>query len=392
MYIKRQIETAIDTLMLGFPILALTGSRQAGKTTLMKQHFPDFDYFNLEDPQTLDLVESDPWQFLRLHPEHLIIDEIQRMPVLMSYLQAHVDETQIMGSIIISGSQNLLISEKISQSLAGRAAYIQVLPFSMQEISEHAIAPSDQFQQMIKGFYPSMYARKIDPTNYYNQYIATYIERDARMIRNITDLSIFRKFIILLAGRVGQIVNVTSLANETGISQHTVEDWLSILEASYLIFRLRPYHRNLSKRMIRSPKLYFYDTGLLCALLKVNTPSSLFQHFAYGSLFENLIIAEIVKQLNNHNRHANIWFFRDDHGHEIDILIEENGHLTPVEIKSSTTFHSSFTDGLNYWRRAIDPSARGFLVYGGEEQQPIGKDTLIPWDSAGAALDRTVGT
>lgn len=381
MYYSRKIDSEINKLGKGFPVISVTGPRQSGKTTFLKHHFAKYAYFNLENPQTRELIASDPQQFLKQNPKHIIIDEIQRLPELLSYIQVHVDERQEMGSIIVSGSQNLLISEKISQSLAGRAAYQTIFPFSLSELQKHSLANDSYQKQALKGFYPALYSRDISPSLFYSQYISTYVERDARLIKNIQNLSQFQKFIGLLAGRVGQIVNVSSLANDTGISPNTAEDWISILEASYIAYRLRPYYKNVGKRLIKSPKIFFYDTGLLCSLLNISSHNDLAQHFSIGSIFENFIVSEIIKEINNTNKAVTPYFFRDNHGNELDLVLDTGHDLIPVEIKSSSTYSQSFFKGLNYWRNNINPEAQGFVVYGGEDSQPIQQDTLVGWNN-----------
>lgn len=380
-YYSRKISKQVQKLKKGFPVVSITGPRQSGKTTFLQHQFPDFKYFNLENPQTSAFIESDPQQFFNQNQDKLIIDEVQRLPDLLSYIQVLVDSTHKMGGIIISGSQNLLISERISQSLAGRAAYQTIMPFSIEELKEHSLLKRDRLEQIVFGFYPALYTRDVDSSLYYNQYIATYVERDARLIRNISNLTQFRNFISLLAGRVGQILNVASLANDTGIAPNTAEDWLSILEASYLVYRLQPYYKNVGKRLIKSPKIYFYDTGLLCTLLNISSKQELAQHYMVGGIFENYVISEFVKHLSNTNKPASLFFYRDNHGNEIDLIVDTGTTLLPVEIKSAVTFSNNFFKGLNYWRSHINADAQGYVVYGGTENQTIKGDILVSWDT-----------
>lgn len=390
MYYGREIAAQFQRLQKGFPVVCVTGPRQAGKTTFLQHHGKDYAYFNLENPQTRDLIAADPQQFLALHPRQVIVDEVQRLPELLSYIQVHVDEHQEMGAIILSGSQNLLISEKISQSLAGRAAYQTIFPFSLRELQMHQIARSSQYEQMLKGFYPALYTRDIDASSYYAQYIATYVERDVRSIKNIQDLSQFQKFMRLLAGRVGQIVNVASLANDTGIAPNTAQEWISILEANYIVYRLQPYFGNTHKRLIKSPKIFFYDTGLLCALLGISSVKELVHHFAIGSLFENFIISEFIKEFRMANVSAGIYFYRDNHGNEIDLILDTGTALIPIEIKSATTFNRSFFKGFEYWRTYMDPRAKGTVIYGGEATQRVQHDALISWNMLDQVLDTVI--
>ena len=377
----RTITNRVDRLRRQFPVISIVGPRQSGKTTFIKNHFPDFHYVNLEHPPTRDLIKQDVVGFLNQHPDRLIIDEVQRLPDLLSYIQVHVDERKQMGSIIISGSQNLLISEQISQSLAGRVAQIELFPLSLEEMHNSQLTHPSYHHYIWHGFYPAIYDRSILPPDYYSQYIATYVERDVRLMKQINNLSQFRKCLGLLAGRVGQILNLSSIANEVGISHSTVERWVSILEASYLCFRLPPYYRNHGKRLVKSPKLYFYDTGLLCHLLNIHTPQTLQTHHAVGSIFENFIITELLKHQTHASIPTSLYFLRDNHGHEIDLLIERENTLIPIEIKSSATFHSHFTKGLKYWQKQDHISDRGYVIYGGDQAHPLQENQLIGWQS-----------
>lgn len=379
MYFNRHVSSQIKKLQKGFPVVSVTGPRQSGKTTFLQHHFSGYSYFNLENPQVRELVSSDPQQFLKANPHKIIIDEVQRIPELLSYLQVHVDEQQKMGSVIISGSQNLLISENISQSLAGRAGCQNIFPFSLRELKTHKLNFFNHYEQILKGFYPALYTRDIEPALFYSRYLATYVERDARLIKNIQSLSQFQKFMGLLAGRVGQVVNVSSLANDTGIAPNTAEDWISILEASYIVYRLRPYYKNVGKRLIKSPKIYFYDTGVLCSLLNLSSVNELTNHFAIGSIFENFIISEFKKEVSETNKSAQVYFYRDNHGNEIDLVIDTGGNLIPIEIKSSVTYSTFFFKGFDYWRKHLNEEASGFVIYGGENSQKIQHNELVSW-------------
>ena len=379
MYFKRQVSNQIKKLQKGFPVISVTGARQSGKTTLLKHYFSKYSYFNLENPQTREFIASDPEQFLKTNPQNIIIDEVQRLPELLSYIQVHVDNQQKMGSIILSGSQNLLIAEKISQSLAGRAAYQNLFPFSLKELTIHKLNLPNYHAQILKGFYPALYSRKVESNIFYSQYLATYIERDARLIKNIQNLSQFQKFLSLLAGKVGQVLNITSLANDTGIAPNTAKDWISILEASYIVYRLQPYYKNTGKRLIKSPKIYFYDTGVLCALLNLSSTKELASHFAIGSIFENFIITEFKKEISETNKSAQVYFYRDNHGYEVDLIIDTGNNLIPIEIKSAMTYNLNFFKGLEYWRKHINKESHGFVIYGGENFQKIQKHKLVSW-------------
>lgn len=375
-YIPRNIENNIKKLIKGFPVIVITGPRQSGKTTVLKQMFPDYKYFNLELPTTLETIKSDPLRFLRDNPRKVIIDEVQKFPELLSYIQVHVDGTQEMGSIFLTGSQNLLVSEKISQSLAGRAAYQTLLSLSQEELSNADIRFEKTDDFIMKGGYPSLYVREIDESLYFQQYIATYLERDVREIKAVQDLLLFQKFMSLLAGRVGQLISESSLANDVGVSPNTISSWISVLEASYIIFRLQPYFKNHSKRLIKSPKVYFNDTGLLCNLLRIKTIEELSQHYAYGSIFENAVISEIRKIELTSSTPDDLYFYRDSNNNEIDLLIDKGTKIIPVEIKSALTYNNSFSKGLEYWRKHFQ-DIDGYIVYGAEEKVKMNKDTVI---------------
>lgn len=383
--IKRNITSKIKKLKTQFPVLAITGPRQSGKTTLLKEIFPDYEYFNLENPETLSTIENDPAAFIREHQHKVIIDEVQRIPQLLSYIQVTVDETKKLGSFIISGSENLLLSKKINQSLAGRAAYITLYPLSNQELKDEKIIKSNFYEQIFTGSYPFIYDRKTEVKGYYNQYIATYAERDLKQISNIANLSLFRKFFALLAGRVGQLVNLTTLANDTGVSVTTIENWISILEASYLVFRLQPHYKNFGKRYIKTPKIYFTDTGLACRLLKISSSEELKSHYLIGGLFENLVVMEVMKYFANHGQQASIYFFRDSNGREVDLLLDQGMKQIPIEIKSSGTFNKDFLKGITYWQKLADKSTevtkeKGFIIYTGAQPHQGQNYSLLKWD------------
>jgi hypothetical protein len=389
--IDRHVTSQINQLKTGFPVLAVTGPRQSGKTTLLKEMFSGYEYFNLENPEILSLVENDPAGFINLHKKKVILDEVQRVPQLLSYIQAIVDEQKVMGNFIISSSENMLLSEKINQSLAGRAAYIQLYPLSNQELAGANLLKSSMYHQIFTGFYPAIYDRKINPIDYYNQYIATYVERDLKQISNIANLSLFRKFLALLAGRVGQLVNLSSIANDVGVSVMTIENWLSILEASYLVVRLQPYYQNFGKRHIKSPKLYFTDTGLVCRLLRISSAQELQNHYLIGSLFENFIFMEIKKFIANHANSSQLYFFRDSNGNEIDLIIDSGTKRIPVEIKAGGTFSPDFLKGIHYWQTLVNSSRsngeqHGFIIYGGKQTQSSKNYSLLQWDQLDSLL------
>ncbi len=391
--IKRQITSQIDRLKKGFPVIVVTGPRQSGKTTLIRKIFPDYQYFNLENPETLGIVENDPAGFINANTHRIIIDEVQRVPQLVSYIQAVVEEQKIMGNFILSGSENLLISEKVNQSLAGRAAYINLLPLTIEELKIHKHVTNSAYQQIFTGFYPAIYDKDIKPVDYYDQYIATYVERDLKQISNITNLSLFRKFLALLAGRIGQLVNTSSLANDVGVAPNTIENWISILEASYLVFRLQPYYENYGKRYIKSSKIYFTDTGLACRLLGLTSKHEVSKHYLVGGLFENLIILELKKHILNHSKSAKLYFFRDSNGNEVDLLVDGGITQIPIEIKSGATFSTDYLKGLEYWQKLKDtqqntkPSLPGFIVYNGTQPHKSQNYELLQWDNLDNLLE-----
>lgn len=384
--IKRDITSRINELKTQFPVLAVTGPRQSGKTTLLKKIFSDYEYFNLENPETLSIIENDPASFINDHQHGVIIDEVQRVPELLSYIQVMVDQTQKLGSFIISGSENLLLSAKINQSLAGRAAYITLYPLSNQELKVSKLLKANIYQQIFTGSYPFLYARKTNVIDYYDQYIATYAERDLKQISNIANLSLFRKFFALLAGRIGQLVNLTTLANDTGVSITTIENWISILEASYLVFRLQPHYKNFGKRYIKSPKIYFTDTGLACRLLRIFSAEELKTHYLIGGLFENLIVMEVIKHFAHQGSRANVFFFRDSNGQEVDLIIDYGMKQIPIEIKSSGTFNQNFLNGITYWQKLTAKSKEttkqpGFIIYSGKQAYQSQDYSLLEWSN-----------
>ena len=392
--IKRLITSQIDRLKKGFPVIVVTGPRQSGKTTLIRKIFPDYEYFNLENPETLGIIENDPAGFINANTHKIIIDEVQRVPQLVSYIQAAVEEQKVMGNFILSGSENLLISEKVNQSLAGRAAYINLLPLSIEELKNHKDVAGDVYEQIFTGFYPAIYDKNITPVDYYDQYIATYVERDLKQISNITNLSLFRKFLALLAGRIGQLVNTSSLANDIGVAPNTIENWISILEASYLVFRLQPYYENYGKRYIKSSKMYFTDTGLACRLLGLTSAHEVSKHYLVGGLFENLIILELKKHILNHSKSAKLYFFRDSNGNEVDLVIDGGIIQIPIEIKSGATFTTDFLKGLEYWQKLKDDqpntkaSLPGFVIYNGTNAHKAKKYELLKWSNLNSLLEQ----
>ncbi len=379
--IKREIEQKLLALSEKFPVVAVIGPRQSGKTTLVRATFKDHSYVNLEEPDTRLFAVGDPRGFLQTTP--MVIDEFQRVPELLSYIQTVVDSDNRPGRIILTGSQNFLISEKISQTLAGRVAILKLLPFSIDELSsEERYRGLDRYDLIYKGFYPPVYDRDIDPLDWFPNYISTYVERDVRQIKNITDLNRFTLFMKLLAGRVGQLLNYTSLAVETGISPNTARDWIGMLEASFVVFTLQPWHANINKRLVKQPKLYFVDPGLAVALLEIRSVEHLKTYHQAGSLFENMMIVELLKHRFNRGLQNNLFFLRDSTGREIDCLLDHGTTRDIVEIKSGMTVNKDFFAALDYYAGFPALGVRNrYLIYGGDERRQMGDTPVLPWKS-----------
>ena len=378
--IKREITSKILDFLKIYPVVSLTGPRQSGKTTLLRAALPDYHYYSLEDPEIRELAIEDPRKFLKFSDKGMIIDEAQRVPELFSYIQGIVDNTQKDGMYVLSGSQNFLLAENISQSLAGRVAVLKLLPFSMKELVNYNIQFDDYENLIYKGFFPRLYDKEIEPEKYYPFYVQTYIERDVKFIRNISSQSAFIRFLKLLAGRCGQVLNISSLASDCGISAITANAWISILEASYIIFLLKPHYKNFNKRLIKSPKVYFSDTGLLCYLLNIGSPDQLSTHYAIGQIFENFIINEFVKYSYNQVIDPSLYFWMEKHKKEIDLLIENIDSLVPIEIKSAKTYNTRLISSLEYWNNLTGNSPENsFLIYGGDKNLPVSGYNIISW-------------
>ena len=374
--IERTLASKATSLAQKFQVITLTGPRQSGKTTLVRATFPDLPYVSLEEPDIRQIALTDPRGFLSNYPNGVILDEIQNTPELFSYIQRIVDENRQI-QFILTGSSNFLLMEKISQTLAGRTAVLHLLPFSLQELEPLA----DSYENLIfKGQYPRIYDRTIPPPDFYPSYIQTYVDRDVRMIKNIGDINAFIQFTQLCAGRIGQPLNYASLANDAGISPNTAKSWLSILESSYILYRLQPYHRNFNKRLIKSPKLYFYDTGVACSLLGIREQEQVNLHYMKGSLFENLILNEFIKRSFNRGENRQPYYWQDNHGKEIDCLLVNGEKVTAVEIKSGKTISISYFENLNYWRSLTTlPENQEYVVYGGDQSMQTSAGTLISW-------------
>ena len=361
---------ATPQIKLHPPVVTVTGPRQSGKTTLVRALFKDKPYTNLEHPGVREFAQNDPEAFLVQFPDGAVIDEIQRVPELTSYIQVIVDERQQNGLFVITGSHQFSLREAINQSLAGRTAILRLLPLSIVELAQnHPIPELDVL--LWRGLYPRVHQNTIAPDQAYSDYFETYIERDLRQILQIKDLSLFQRFMRLCAGRVGQLINLNSLAADTGISQPTAREWLSVLESSFILYRLPPWHSNLPKRYIKSPKLYFHDTGLAVWLSGITEAAQLNNHPLRGAFYENLVISEALKHFENHGIHAPLMFFRDQTGNEIDLLIPRGAQHQPVEIKSGKTLSPSWLDRLKWFQKtfAEQSFAPSLLIHPREDEQ-----------------------
>ncbi len=373
---KRTAQNELRVLATQFKAVAVVGPRQSGKTTLVRMVFPDKAYVSLENPDIRHFALADPRGFLATYPNGAILDEVQRAPELFSYLQQILDEATTKGLFILTGSNNFLIQENISQSLAGRVGYLFLLPLSIEEIS---VDNSNANQLIFTGGYPALYNGTLEPGRFYANYIRTYIERDVRLIKNITDLFAFERFIRLCAGRTGQLLNMSSLAVEVGVDVKTISSWIGVLETSFIVFRLQPWHQNFNKRIVKMSKLYFYDTGLSSALLGIETPEQLQLHPFRGSLFENLVIVEFLKKRFNQGKPGNLYFWRDSTGNEVDLIIDSALSAIPVEIKSGQTITDDYFRTLLFWNKLSD-NKKGYVVYGGSEIQKRSNGiTILPY-------------
>ncbi len=385
-YYTRELEKIVNTFQK-FPVIALLGPRQSGKSTLAKHFFKKHTFLNLEDLELRTLALQDPKGFLRAYenPHGIILDEFQNCPDLLSYIQVIADAHDRPSYFILTGSQNFLMNQAISQSLAGRVGILTLLPFSTHELEKNNLLNSAKPEETIfKGCYPRVY-NNFTPQEIYPSYIQTYIERDVRQLINVTNIATFQKFIKLCAARIGQLLNYSDLAVNCTISVPTVHQWLSLLEASYIIFLLRPHYNNFNKRVTKTPKIYFYDTGVVCSLLGIDSPQSLRLNSYYGSIFENFIIADLYKQYFNQGLPAPLYFWRDQNGSlEIDSLIEYNTQCYALEIKSGETFDKHFFDNLTKWGSiAQNPLSHNFVIYGGAQSLNTQIGSLRSWVTAG---------
>ncbi|OQY37546.1 MAG: AAA family ATPase [Spirochaetaceae bacterium 4572_7] len=377
--LNRQLEDEIKILVNEFPIIAILGPRQSGKTTISKKLFPNYTYVTLEDLDHREFAQNDPRGFMEKYSRNVIFDEIQRVPLLMSYLQSHVDSMNENGKIIITGSHNFLLMEQISQSLAGRVGITKLLPFSYSELS---ILKPNLDELIFKGCYPRIYDQNIRPEVFYKNYISTYIEKDIRQIKQITKIDDFLKFIRILAGRTGQELNTNSLGDECGVSHSTIKEWISVLEASFLIYKLKPFHKNYNKRIVKNPKIYFTDTGLVCSLLGIRKKEDIDYHFLKGSLFETFVVNEFIKYNFNYGERYDIYFWRDNHKKEIDLILDLGLKQYAFEVKSSKTVQEKFFDTLKYWESLTKNDRDNiFLIYGGNENYKRNNFNVLSWNN-----------
>ena len=379
--ITRAIEVQLRRLLAGFPIVTLTGPRQSGKTTLARAVFADRPYVSLEEPDLRHLAVDDPRGFLAQFPDGAVLDEVQRAPELLSYLQTRVDADRRMGLFLLTESQQFGLLSGVTQSLAGRTAFVELLPFSIPELEQAGVRPASLDEMLFTGGYPPLYDRGLRPRDWLSAYVMAYVERDVRRLLKVQDLEIFQRFVRLCAGRSGQILHLTSLATDCGVTHHTAKAWSSVLEASYIVFQLRPHHVNFSKRLIKAPKLYFYDTGLLCWLLGIQEPGQLATHPLRGNLFETLVVSELIKAYFNQGERAPLYFWRDSNGNEVDVIADTGGQLRPIEIKSGQTLNRDFFIGLERWLAlAGSQAALPVLIYGGAEDRVHRAVRVLPWN------------
>ena len=395
--LKRTLEEQLHKDSTYYPVISVTGPRQSGKTTLVQSTFPSHEYLLLEDPDVREAAMSDPRGFLGRRKGGVILDELQHVPELFSYLQGVVDQDDTSGRFVLTGSSNFLLMEKISQSLAGRTAVRHLLPFAMEELHpgegggyppaldatepRTRVPPARSWcETLFSGFYPRIHDKGVPPQDWLANYYQTYLQRDVRQTVNVGNLETFRRFVMFCAARSGQQVNYSNLAMLTGISQPTARTWLSILEASFVVMQLAPYHRNFNKRVVKAPKLYFLDPGLLCYLLRIRSPSELEFHSALGAVFESFVVSEFVKRALHRGQEPDLYFWRDSNGREVDLILECGNRQIPVEIKAGQTVRAEALKGLDYWRKLVgDSGVPAALIYGGDRFDVRGKTHVLPW-------------
>lgn len=367
-YIKREIETECRSMAKKYPVITLTGPRQSGKTTLVRHLFHELPYFSFENPDTRMLMQTDPRRFLGEIFKGAVLDEIQHVPELTSYLQQIVDEKKKHVNFILTGSNQFMVMQHVTQSLAGRTALLTLLPLTIRELGKKAPVEPDQL--IYNGFYPAIWADKLNPTKTYRNYYETYLQRDVRQLIRMKDQSLFQKFMVICAGRTGSLFNATAVAGEVGVSVPTIKSWLSILEASFVVLLLQPWHENLTSRLVKTPKLYFYDTGLATYLLGIEKPEQLKRDPLRGMLFENMVIMELIKRRFNQGLDHSFYFYRDNHQNEIDLLYRHGHEITCIEIKSAETFHTDFLKGFSRTDHAFGSRVnRKILIYNGSLEQ-----------------------
>ena len=376
MIIPRLASSAVQRLAKGFPVVAITGPRQSGKTTLSRQLFPGKPYVSLENPEQRLFASEDPKRFLAQFADGAVIDEVQRVPALLSWLQGLVDERQRMGDFILTGSQH------ITQSLAGRVGRVELLPLQGLELRQAGQLPSSLDEMMVKGHYPALYSRELLPQDWFANYVATYVERDVRQLLQIKDLQLFQRFLRLAAARSGQLLNLSALGADAGVSAVTAREWIGVLEASYLVMRLQPYFENFGKRLVKTPKLYFLDTGLLCWLLGIHSAAVLSTHPLRGQIFETMMVVEAYKAALNKGRQAAIYFWRDSAGQEVDLLAQRDGVFESYEIKSGATFSPDWFKQLTQFEKLNPQAVRSTVIYGGEESSSRSQGEVLAWTDA----------
>lgn len=366
--INRIAKNKLIDLSTKFKAVAVTGARQTGKTTLVRETFKTKPYLSLENTDIRNFALEDPRGFLQSCSKGAILDEIQRAPELFSYLQEILDNSSQKGLYIFTGSNNFLLQQNISQTLAGRLGYIYLLPFSIHELNKAKLLPATDGELMLKGFYPPIYDQEIPPQDWCPNYIRTYIEKDVRQIKNITNLIVFERFVQLLAGRTAQELNCSALSVETGVDVKTIQSWIGILESSFIIHLLKPHYKNFNKTIVKRPKIYFYDTALVCSLLGIKTAEQLSTHPARGAIFETMVLSEFVKNRTNKGLPLNLYYWRDKTGHEIDVIVDDAGKLLPIEIKSGKTINNEFFKNLIFWIK-LSRAKKAVLLYAGTQTQ-----------------------